>query len=234
MASDSRAETSERFAPDEAADPPRRRGRPPGKIEETPGYLTTYQVSKLLGVSLPTVVNWINQGRLQAHRTPGGHRRIARPDLIEFARNFNYPLLEVLDARDDKRARVLVVDDEQDFSAMVREYLSMKGNYDVEVADTGFAAGYTVARFKPDIILMDIMMPDMDGFEVLRMLRASRETLHIPIIACTAYRDILIERRISEESFDGLIRKPLKLDELLHIIQDSLARRQGQSVAISP
>lgn len=208
---------------------PKRRGRPPAKTEESPGYLTTYQVSKRLGVSLPTVVNWINLGRLQAHRTPGGHRRITREDLLTFARTYNYPLAEQPGAGGGQRARVLVVDDEQDFASMVREYLSMKGNYDVEVADTGFAAGYTVARFRPDIMLLDIMMPDMDGFEVLRMLRASRETMHMPIIACTAYRDNAIERRISDEAFDGLIRKPLKLDELLRLIQERLAKRAALS-----
>ena len=57
-----------------------------------PTYYTTYQVAKHLGVSLPTVVNWVNSGLLAAHRTPGGHRRIARNDIIAFAREHNYPL----------------------------------------------------------------------------------------------------------------------------------------------
>ena len=188
-----------------------------------PTYYTTYQVSKILGVSLPTVVNWVNSDKLKAHRTPGGHRRIGRNDLISFAREYNYPLSDEFLAESSGRRRVLIVDDERDFSDMVRDYLSMKGDYDVEVADSGFAAGYTVARFKPDLILMDIMMPDMDGFEVLRMLRAGRDTHHIPIVACTAYRDVSVEKRIQEEDFDGFIQKPLKLDELLGIIEQTLS-----------
>lgn len=187
-----------------------------------PTYYTTYQVSKILGVSLPTVVNWVNDDRLKAHRTPGGHRRIARSDLIAFAQECNYPLSEEFLSESNGRRRVLIVDDEQDFSDMVRDYLSIKGQMDVEVADSGFGAGYTVARFKPDIILMDIMMPDIDGFEVLQMLRNSKDTQRIPIIACTAFRDAQIERRIQEEDFDGFIQKPLRLDDLLTLLQETL------------
>jgi excisionase family DNA binding protein len=194
-----------------------------------PTYYTTYQVSKLLGVSLPTVVNWVNSNKMRAHRTPGGHRRIARNDLIAFAREFNYPLSDEFLAESTGRQRVLIVDDERDFSDMVREYLTVKGDFDVEVADSGFAAGYTVARFRPDLILMDIMMPDMDGFEVLRMLRAGRDTRHIPIVACTAYRDVEVERRIREDDFDGFMQKPLKLDELLQAIRSTMANLSASS-----
>ncbi len=192
---------------------------PRKKTAAGPTYYTTYQVSKVLGVSLPTVVNWVNDNLLDAHRTPGGHRRIARNDLITFAREYNYPLSNDFLSEDGDKHKILVVDDERDFSDMVRDYLEIKGEYDVEVADSGFAAGYTVARFSPNLILMDIMMPDMDGFEVLRMLRDGRETRHIPVIACTAYRDPEIEQRIKDENFDDFIQKPLKLDELMTLIQ---------------
>ncbi|TNE86771.1 MAG: response regulator [Deltaproteobacteria bacterium] len=187
-----------------------------------PVYYTTYQVAKFLGVSLPTVVNWVNSGLLSAHRTPGGHRRIARNDIIAFAREQNYPLSRELLGDDEGGQRVLIVDDEEDFAAMVRDYLTLKGGFEVEVADSGFAAGYTVARFKPHVILMDLMMPDMDGFEVHRMLRDDEDTKHIPVLACTAYRDPVVDARVAEERFDGFVEKPVKLDHLLAMIRDKL------------
>lgn len=192
------------------------------KKNSGPTYYTTYQVSQVLGVSLPTVVNWVNNDMLDAHRTPGGHRRIARNDLIAFARQYNYPLSEDFLADAPGKKRVLIVDDEQDFADMVKDYLELKGNYEVEAADSGFTAGYTIARFKPDIILMDIMMPDMDGFEVLRMLRDDKTTRHIPVIACTAYRDPEVENRIKEEAFHDYIQKPLKLDHLMELIRKTV------------
>ena len=186
-----------------------------------PVYYTTYQVAKFLGVSLPTVVNWVKNGLLDAHKTPGGHRRIARNDVIAFARAHDYPLSRELLGTDGP-AKVLVVDDEKDFSEMVKEYLRIKGGFEVEVADSGFQAGFTVARFKPDLILMDLMMPDMDGFEVHRMLRDDPDTRHIPVVACTAYRDAETDRRIEADKFDGFVEKPLKLDRLLEVIRSKL------------
>ncbi|MCO4743595.1 MAG: response regulator [Proteobacteria bacterium] len=192
-----------------------------------PVYYTTYQVAKFLGVSLPTVVNWVNSGLLSAHRTPGGHRRIARNDIIAFARQQNYPLSRELLGEEDGAQRILIVDDEEDFAEMVRDYLSLKGGFEVEVADSGFSAGYTVARFKPHLILMDLMMPDMDGFEVHRTLRDDEDTKHIPVLACTAYRDPVVDARVSEERFDGFIEKPVKLTHLLGLIQDKLGVTAG-------
>lgn len=188
-----------------------------------PVYYTTHQVAKQFGVSLPTVVNWVNNGLLPAHRTPGGHRRIAHNDVIAFARENEYPLSrELLDSGTARKRKVLVVDDEQDFADMVRDYLCGRSEIEVETADSGFQAGYTVARFKPDLILMDLMMPDMDGFEVHHMLRNDPDTRHIPVIACTAYRDPDIDRRIRDARFDGLIEKPLKMEALLELIQSRL------------
>ena len=187
-----------------------------------PVYYTTFQVAKFLGVSVPTIVNWIEAGRLDAHKTPGGHRRIAQGDLITFARAHRYPIApEFADAV--ALNKVLVVDDEVDFAELVREYLQLKGGYTVEIASSGFDAGFAVARFQPDLILMDIMMPDMDGFQVHELLKGDPATRHIPVIACTAYRDPEIEARIRKQTFDGFLEKPLKLEQLLRTVQGALA-----------
>lgn len=188
-----------------------------------PTYYTTYQVAKVFGVSVATVVNWVNAEKLHAHRTPGGHRRIARSDLLLFARQHEYPVRDSSLLATEHPPRILVVDDESDFSEMVRDYLRHRGDFEVEVADSGFQAGFAVARFKPDLILMDIMMPGMDGFQVLSMIRGDAEMRHIPVIACTAFRDAEVDVRVREERFDGFVEKPLKLKELLELIQATLS-----------
>ena len=196
---------------------PRRKNTYSGPI-----YYTTFQVAKHLGVSLPTVVNWVNSDRMRAHRTPGGHRRISRSDVLAFARAHDYPLSREFLLEGNEVNRILIVDDEREFAEMVRDYLAMKGGFEVAMASSGFNAGFTVARFRPGLILMDIAMPDVDGFGALRMLRSDPETRHIPIIACTGFRDGMTEARIEEEGFDGLVIKPLKLDDLLRLVREKL------------
>ena len=188
-----------------------------------PVYYTTHQAAKFLGVSLPTVVNWIRGGLLEAHRTPGGHRRISHNDLLCFARKNEYPLAPELLERGDGRSRVLVVDDDPEFAEMVREFLALQPGFEVEVAESGFQAGLIVARFKPDVILMDLMMPGMDGLEAHRMLRADRETRHIPVIAVTAYHDAEVQLQLEEQQFEGLVEKPVRLEDLLGMVRGQLS-----------
>lgn len=194
-------------------------------------YYTTHQVAQVLGVSVPTVVNWIEAGRLGAHRTPGGHRRIAHRQLVAFAREHRLPLDRELLLGPAGRIRVLVVDDEEDFAALVREYFRlMRPEFDVDIAASGFAAGLAVARFQPHVILLDLMMPDIDGFEVFRILRADPETSGIPVIACTAFADEPTEARTRNAGFDGFVGKPIRLEHLPGVILDVL----GLGGAVEP
>ncbi len=183
-------------------------------------YYTTFQVSKLLGVSLATVVNWTKAGMLAAHRTPGGHRRIAESDLVEFARTYKMPL-EIEPPAPSGPARVLIVDDDEDHLAFVVRVL--EPDFDVETATSGFAAGLAVARFRPDCIVLDIRMPGMDGFDVVDMLRGKPTGRSVPVIACTAYLDDETRARVTDR-FDGLLAKPFGPPELLEVVRAGLGR----------
>ncbi|MFK7928375.1 MAG: response regulator [Myxococcota bacterium] len=183
-----------------------------------PRFYTTHQVAQLMGVTIPTVVSWCERGMIDAHRTPGGHRRIAREDLAAFAsaRGVNLPR-----SADDRASRILIVDDERDFSEMLRDYLVIKG-FEVAVAHSGFQAGLEVGRFDPDLVLLDILMPDADGFEVLRTLREDPQTSSVPVVACTAFRDAALDARVARERFDGFVEKPLNMSGLLDLIRKTL------------
>lgn len=188
-------------------------------------YYTTFQVSKLLGVSLATVVNWTKAGMLDAHRTPGGHRRIAESDLVEFARAYKMPL-EIEVPEPTGARRVLVVDDDEDHLALVERLLG--SSFEVETATSGFAAGLAMGRFRPDCIILDIRMPGMDGFAVVDMLRRKPAGPAVPVIACTAYLDDATRERAAKR-FDGVLGKPLDADELRGLVEASL-RTEHRSV----
>lgn len=203
---------------------PRRRDERSG-----PTYFTTFQVAKTLGVSAPTVVNWINAGLVVAHKTPGGHRRIAREDLLEFARTHSYPVTpEMLGeaATPATSRRVLIVDDDEEFGAMVRDFLRHRGEWEVELAPSGFTAGVAVARFHPSVVLLDLMMPGMDGFEVLRVFKADPDMSRIPVVACSAWKDPAVEERVRREPFAAFVQKPIKLDALLAKLVSVVGERE--------
>src|SRR5215212_9515752 len=104
------------------------------------GFYTTHEAARILGVSLPTVVNWIKARRLKAHRTPGGHRRIARSEIAEFMLRQGMPLpAELADAVAERRKALVVADAGPAREGLVRQ-LAQEG-WAVEQASPGFAAG---------------------------------------------------------------------------------------------
>ena len=188
-----------------------------------PIYHSTHQVAQLLGVSLHTVINWVNGGLLTAHRTPGGHRRIAQQDLITFAREQHYPLQLATPEAETKKRTVLIVDDEPDFAEVIREYLALKGGLDVHVADDPFLAGLAIGALKPDVVVIALQLAGLDGFGLIQRLRNEANLPGLPLIACNDLGDSEIERAARAAGFADVLTKPLKLDVLLACVQRALS-----------
>jgi excisionase family DNA binding protein len=145
-----------------------------------PGYYTTFEAARILGVSLPTVVNWIKSRRLKAHRTPGGHRRIAREELAEFMLRHGMPVPGELSGVVPERRKALVIGEPGPVREGTVRQLSAAG-YAVEQAAPGFAAGAAAARFQPDVLVVHADGPD--GGESVRGARLDRELGLVPIVA---------------------------------------------------
>ncbi|NLG48775.1 MAG: response regulator [Chloroflexi bacterium] len=184
--------------------------------------LTTGQVAKYCRVSSVAVWKWIKQGKLRAYRLPGGHYRIERGALKEFLREHNMPIDPEFFAV--SRQRILVVDDEPATVEVVARALQRLGNdIDVATASDGFEAGMQLATFKPDLLVLDLMMPQIDGFEVCRAVRQNAATAHIKILIITAYGvHENIERAIQAGAND-FVHKPLDMDQLLGKVREMLA-----------
>jgi excisionase family DNA binding protein len=182
---------------------------------------TTFEAAKLCQVSPLSIINWVNAGRLPAFRTPGGHRRIRRDDLVRFMRENGIPLPEQL--RDGSgRSRVLVVDDEASIREVLSEHLSTRSNaYEVMTATDGFEAGRLMATFRPDVVLLDLRMPGLDGFQVCRTIKADPETARVVVIAMTGYYTAETEARILECGAVRCFAKPVEPSALANFI-DSL------------
>ena len=131
----------------------------------------TVEIARMLGVSPTTAVNWIRADRMPAYKTPGGHRRVKREDLVKFIRENGFPMPANLD---DKLLRVLIIDDDPGVREMLSAAfveLSPPGEVVVETAADGTTGLIEVGRFKPQVLVLDILLPGIDGFEVLRQLK---------------------------------------------------------------
>jgi len=182
--------------------------------------LSTFKIAQLLDVNASSVANWIDQDRLHAHRTPGGHRRVSIENLLRFLREMKMPVPEELDV---PPARILVVDDEPALCQMIARSLRLANpEYEVIEAGDGFRAGQIIATMKPDVVILDLRMPGMDGFEVCRVIKAQEETSHALVLAMTAFPSQESEDRIRECGADAYFAKPLDMDELLAAVESAV------------
>lgn len=182
---------------------------------------TTYEVSKFCKADISTVTDWITRGMLSAYKTPGGHRRVKEKELKGFLEKYSLPVPEELKRGDKKR--ILIVDDEASIrKIIIRAINKAKLDVETEIACDGFEAGSQVANFKPDIVILDIKLPGVDGFKVCEQIKSNNATQDIKIIAITGYPSEEIKKRILNCGAADFISKPFVLDELIDKINAQL------------
>jgi excisionase family DNA binding protein len=176
--------------------------------EKTKTIFTTHEVSRLLQVNPRSVINWIDQSLLPSYRTPGGHRRIRRDDLLAFLRKHQIPTPASLV---EGTFTVLIVDDEEEIAGMLRTFFQRQGEYDISTASDGITALMEVGRIKPDLLILDIMLPGLDGVEVCRRIKANSAN-KTSIIAISGVATM--ENKVLQAGADAFMRKPLDFDKL--------------------
>ncbi len=184
--------------------------------------LTVFQASKYCNVSPKTIINWIEAGHIPAYKTVGGHRRIKRWDMEDFMKRQGMPIPrnEML----SERKRILIVDDDPIIvETLVQALEEEEHDYEIISASDGFEAGLQVNHFKPHLLILDIMMPDIKGFEVCRRIKTNEETKNTKIIVLSAYLDDEKFKRMREYGADLCFSKPLPLPRL----KEEVARTLG-------
>jgi excisionase family DNA binding protein len=183
---------------------------------------TVHTASAYCRVTPRTIINWIEAGHIPCYRTVGGHRRINRTDLETFMKEKGIPI-PVTDGKDSERKRVLVVDDDPIIvETLVMGLAEDEHNYEVESAMDGFEAGLKVQSFKPHVVILDIMMPGIKGYEVCRMIKENPETKDTKVIVLSAYLDKDKFEKMVENGADICFVKPLPLPMLKKEVADIL------------
>ena len=187
-------------------------------------FFTSHEVGDILQVNPSSIVKWINEGALHAFRTPGGHRRITATELVRFARHHGMPVPEELKAL--ATTRVLVIDDEPRFlRAIERAFKPFDEEIEVSTVDNGIDALLRIGSLKPEIVLLDLRMPGLDGFEVLKRLGKNPETKGIQVMAMSGEMSAATVERCRGLGVEVCLQKPLPNAELVQLIRDTRRSR---------
>jgi len=185
--------------------------------------LTPNQVAELMMVSPATVRQWASKGLIKALTTPGGHRRFRMSDIVLFAQKKGVTLN--IDDDSESLTSILIAEDDKQFAGYLEELVkSFDDNLRVKVANDGFETGRLIHTFHPNLILMDLMMPMMDGFETCKSIKSDPETAQIQIIAMTGYGSEKNQKRILELGAEDCLLKPIDEDVLEQYIRSIMAR----------
>lgn len=185
--------------------------------------LTVYKASQMCKASSKSIINWIEAGHIKAYKTVGGHRRIKREDLIDFMKRQGMPIPDEMP--ENGRRKILVVDDDPIIVETIVQALEEdEHDYEVISAADGFEAGLQVNHFRPDLIILDIMMPDIKGNEVCRRIKENPDTRHTRIIVLSAYLDDDKFAEMKSYGADMCFSKPLPLPQLKEEVARLLER----------
>ncbi len=185
----------------------------------TKTVFTTGEAAKICKVSQQTIIRCFDNGTLKGFRVPGSRfRRIPRDQLFAFMKDNGIPT----DALENGKKKLLIVDDEQDLVDLMFEAFQRDGRFDIRTANNGFDAGMQVKEFRPDIVVLDVMLPDINGKEVCQRVRSDKTLDAVKIICISG---MIEEEKVGDlraSGADDFMQKPFTVDRLVDRVCDLL------------
>ena len=178
----------------------------------TKTVFTTGEAAKICKVSQQTIIRCFDNGSLKGFRVPGSRfRRIPRDQLFSFMRDNGIPT----DALESSKRKVLIVDDDQDLVDLMSDIFRGDGRFEIRTANNGFDAGMLVKEFRPDLVVLDVMLPDINGKEVCQRVRLdpTMESVKIICISGMIEQDKIAELRLA--GANDFMNKPFPVEKLL-------------------
>ncbi len=177
---------------------------------------TTGEAAELCRVSQQTIIRCFDSGRLRGFRVPGSRfRRIPRDELLRFMRDNNIPTA----ALQGNRRRVLVVDDDPNIVELFVDVLTRDGRYEVKTAASGYDAGVLTEQFNPDLLILDYMLPDINGNVVCRTIRQNPRFRNMKIVIVSGVvKQDEIETLLAAGA-DDFVKKPFNIEKLMARIE---------------
>lgn len=181
---------------------------------------TTGEAAEICKVSQQTIIRCFDSGRLRGFRVPGSRfRRIPRDALIQFMKDNGIPP----DALDNGKSKILVVDDDPEIVELFVDVLERDGRFEVKTAATGYDAGMITQEFNPDLVILDYMLPDINGNVVCKTIRAKPEFEHTKIIIVSGVVNQDEINELLKAGADEFVKKPFNIEKLIERIGELLS-----------
>ncbi len=176
---------------------------------------TTGEAAKICKVSQQTIIRCFDNGQLKGFRVPGSRfRRIPRDALYKFMKEHGIPT----DALESGKRKILVVDDDPDLVDMISRVLEKDGRFEVKVARNGFDAGMLVKEYQPDLIVLDVMLPDINGREVCQRIRSDSNLADVKIICISGMVEQDKIQELKKAGANDFLQKPFEMEQLIERI----------------
>ncbi len=173
---------------------------------------TTGEAAEVCKLSQQTIIRCFDSGQVGGFRVPGSRfRRIPRAALIKFMRDNGIPL----DGLDNGKTRVLVVDDQKEITELFVDALTTDGRFEVAAASTGYDAGVMTQQFQPDIVVLDYMLPDINGNVVCKTIRENPDLSHIKILIISGMVNPAEIDQLMQAGADDFIKKPFNIENVI-------------------
>ena len=185
----------------------------PDGNEDGRRFFTTSEVARYCAVTNDGVLKWIKSAKLRAFSTPGGHYRVSAEDFRTFLEKYDIPIDESFFRGTRRERTVLVVDDEPNIRDIVHRLLKeLDSDLQIEEAADGYEAGIKVGSLQPDLVIMDVMMPRVDGISLCKSIRENPKTEHIKVLAITAFPEQDNVKKMYDAGADLCLIKPLQFE----------------------
>jgi excisionase family DNA binding protein len=173
---------------------------------------TTGEAAEICRLSQQTIIRCFDNGQVQGFRVPGSKfRRIPRDSLIKFMKDNGIPL----DGLEDTKIRVLVVDDDPQIVELFVDVLTADGRFDVATAQSGYDAGVMTQQFRPDVVVLDYMLPDINGNVVCKTIRDNPDLSRIKILIISGMVNPAEVDALMKAGADDFIKKPFNIENVI-------------------
>lgn len=199
-------------------------------MDKIKNLFTTGEAAEVCNISQQTIIRCFDSGRLDGFRIPGSRfRRIPRENLIKFMKDNGIPL-DNLNSQKTGKIKVLIVDDDAEIIELMVDVLSRDGRFEIRTAASGYDAGLQTEQFRPDVIILDYMLPDVNGNIVCRTIKSNPEFENIKIIIVSGVANPEEVQELLGAGAIDFLKKPFNIAELVDRILEAVGKEYAAAV----